>query len=140
MENGKHNLIPVTERSKEEARKISAKGGRASGEARRKKKAMRKTLEILLAMPIKGKGKVLAPEEVKSFETLLGKNFDVEVGILLAQVQKALKGDTSAFIALRDTSGNKPVEELIVDGDAEIREKAKKYEEYLKELPDDDCR
>ncbi len=121
MENGKSNLIPMSARSKDEVRKISAKGGRASGETRRKKKAMRQTLEALLAMPIKGKGKVLAPEDVRSIETLLGKNFDVEVGILLAQVQKALKGDTRAFESVRDTAGEKPAQAVDVTSKADDR-------------------
>lgn len=44
------NLIPTTMRSKEEARENSRKGGIASGKARRKRKALREELEMLLAM------------------------------------------------------------------------------------------
>lgn len=46
------NLIPVTERTKEEAREISRKGGIASGKARRKKANLKRTLEALLKMDI----------------------------------------------------------------------------------------
>ena len=45
---GQDNLIPFSERSEEEAREIGRKGGIASGEARREKATMRKTLEMLL--------------------------------------------------------------------------------------------
>ena len=32
--------------------------------------------------------------------------------IAIAQFQKALRGDTKAFVALRDTAGQKPVEKV----------------------------
>lgn len=44
------NLIPFSERSKEEAREMGKKGGIASGETRRQKKAMREMLEMCLEM------------------------------------------------------------------------------------------
>lgn len=45
-----NNLIPNSERTPEELREITRKGGIASGEARRKKKAMREMLEMCLEM------------------------------------------------------------------------------------------
>ena len=48
MANGQENLIPMSERSKEEVRELGKKGGIASGETRREKATMKKTLEMLL--------------------------------------------------------------------------------------------
>lgn len=48
---GVENLKPV--QSKEEARELGRKGGIASGKARREKKTMRETLEMLLEMETK---------------------------------------------------------------------------------------
>ena len=45
---GQENLIPMSERSKEEVREIASKGGVNSGKARREKATMKKTLEMLL--------------------------------------------------------------------------------------------
>lgn len=45
---GQENLIPMSERSKEEVREIATKGGINSGKARKEKATMRKTLEMLL--------------------------------------------------------------------------------------------
>lgn len=45
---GQENLIPMSERSKEEVREIARKGGINSGETRRRKKTMRETLEQML--------------------------------------------------------------------------------------------
>ena len=45
MAKGQDNLIPFNERTEEEQREIARQGGIASGEARREKATMRKTLE-----------------------------------------------------------------------------------------------
>lgn len=45
---GQENLIPMSERSKEEVREIGKKGGIASGIARKEKATMKQTLEMLL--------------------------------------------------------------------------------------------
>lgn len=44
----REDLIPITMRTKEEAKEISRRGGIASGEARREKANMKATLEMLL--------------------------------------------------------------------------------------------
>jgi len=45
---GQENLIPLSERTKEEQRQIATMGGIASGKARQEKATMKKTLEMLL--------------------------------------------------------------------------------------------
>ena len=45
---GQENLIPMSERTKEEVREIATKGGINSGKVRKEKATMRKTLEMLL--------------------------------------------------------------------------------------------
>lgn len=45
------NLIPLSERTKSEQRKITSKGGKASGEVRRRKKSMKQVMEMLLELP-----------------------------------------------------------------------------------------
>ena len=45
---GQENLIPMSERSKEEVREIASKGGINSGIARREKATMRETLKQML--------------------------------------------------------------------------------------------
>lgn len=51
MANGNiENLVSLANRTTEEQREIATMGGKASGEARRQKKAMREMLEICLEM------------------------------------------------------------------------------------------
>ena len=92
--------------SSEEARKNGAKGGIASGKARREKRAMRETLETLLSMPIDNK-EAICLEDIQSLAALKGKNITVQEAIMFAQIKKAMKGDTKAAEYIRDTSGNK---------------------------------
>ena len=110
---GKENLKPV--RTKSEARERGKKGGIASGKARREKKAMKETLETLLQMPLKS-GKAVDLDKIKDIAALKGKNITVQEAIMLAQIQKAIKGDTKAAEYVRDTSGNKLKEGVELSG------------------------
>ena len=95
----KQNLHPI--RSKDEARERGRMGGKASGEARRERKALRDNLLLLLASPMKdADGKPT------------GKTVQEE--ILFALVQRAMTGDPRAFELIRDTIGEKPVQEISV--------------------------
>ena len=105
---GKENLIPASERSKEEVRENAAKGGRKSGETRRRQKTLRETLNIILekcATDPKYKEMVLEAGYKKSGIT----NKDI---IVTAMLLKAAAGDTKAFELIRDTIGEKPAEEI----------------------------
>lgn len=48
---GETNLIPLNKRTKDEQRKITTKGGIASGAARRKKRDMKQCMDYLLSLP-----------------------------------------------------------------------------------------
>lgn len=110
----KSDLIPV--KDPEEARKRGRNGGLASGKARREKKMMRETLEMLLSMPLYNK-KMVDVESIRSFGALKGKNVSVQEAMMMAQVMKAIKGDTKAAEYVRDTIGQKPVENVAMSGE-----------------------
>jgi hypothetical protein len=93
----KQNLKPL---STKKAREIGAKGGKASVEARRKKKDLREALEILLDKEYTDK---------KTGETMQG----IEV-VTAALFKEAAKGNVKAFETLRDTVGQKPVEKVMI--------------------------
>lgn len=96
--------------------KTAKKGGIASGKARREKKLLRETLDMLLSMPLKN-GKLADVDDIRSFAALKGKNISVQEAILIAQIQKAMKGDTKAAEYVRDTIGQKPVDNVIMGGE-----------------------
>ena len=103
----------------EQRREAGRKGGIASGEAKKKKKAMRETLDVLLSMPTKS-GKNADIESIKNFAALKGKNISVQEALVIAMLQKAIKGDVKAAEWIRDTAGQNPSVKLETDFDAEI--------------------
>lgn len=107
------NLNPV--QSKDEARERGRKGGIASGKVRREKKEMRETLESLLTMSMKS-GKIVDVDTIRNFAALKGKNISVQDAIMIAQIQKAMKGDTRAAEYVRDTVGQKPTDSVNLSG------------------------
>jgi hypothetical protein len=89
----------------EEAREIGRKGGIASAKARRKRKAIKETLDALLSMTLK-ESEAANIEEVQSIAALKGKNITVQEAILLSQIQKAIKGDARAALLIFEMLGN----------------------------------
>ncbi|MDY6148943.1 MAG: hypothetical protein SPI35_08015 [Porphyromonas sp.] len=109
--------------SSSEARKLGSAGGRASGEARRRKRAMREVLDDLLQMPLK-QGDLKNIEYLSDLMSANGKinllnntkvNVTVEQAVLLGQVVLAMQGNTKAATFLRDTAGQK----ILKDADAQ---------------------
>ena len=85
--NSRANLIPVTQRTKEEARQISRKGGKKSGEARALKKTFKET------------AKAKCTPEV----------LDKITGRI---IQMAMAGNLNAFKILREMLGEDPRHEI----------------------------
>ena len=101
-----------------ELQEAGRKGGIKSGETKRNKKAMKETLELLLSMPLNNR-KLIEPEQIKSFADLNGKNIDIQTAILIAQIQKALKGSVASAEFLRDTAGQRPEDIINLNTDAQ---------------------
>ena len=92
------NLIPFSsDQSRDEAAKNGQRGGKKSGEIRRRRKTLREDLIALL-------------KTVKT--TTDGKEKTVQEGILASLIMKALTGDVKAFEVIRDTIGEKPVDKV----------------------------
>lgn len=114
----------------------ATKAGIASGKARREKKAMKDTLATLLAMPLKD-GIAADIDDIQSIASLNGKNITVQEAIMLAQIQKAVKGDTRAAEFVRDSSGNKLKEGIEITGEINNPFAELSTEELKKLIADD---
>ena len=90
------NLTPV--RPKSEARERGRNGGKASGEARRKKADFRRTLNALLT------AKIDSPEWTPLLESL-GLDSTLESALNMAMIKEGLAGNVKAYTAIRDTLG-----------------------------------
>lgn len=107
---GLKNLRPFGTRSEAEEREIRSKGGKKSGEVRRERKAFKELLHI----------------------ALMEKNPDLDMtnaeAIVAGIIAAAAAGDTKAFVAIRDTLGEKPVETVKTELDGGIAFTWKKSE------------
>jgi len=92
------NLIQNEDRTPEERRENAKKAGIASGEARRNKRKLQESLQKLL----KGKYEIGKDENAK---TLGGYDALAE-----SMIHEAINGNVKAFVAIRDTIGEKPVD------------------------------
>ena len=98
--------------SRDEAAKNGQKGGYASGEARRKKKAMREMAGMVLAAPVPASKAKLSELIKMGFEA---DDVNVQLLSLLAVGKNAAKGDIAALTFLRDTAGEKPTGKVDVN-------------------------
>lgn len=140
------NLIPFNRRSVSEAREMGRKGGKASGEARRRKADFRKTLNLLLTAEIDN-------EEYKPVLEALGLECTLESALLMAQIKEAMKGNTKAAYFVAQYAGQSPEPEenrrnreadtelkqarkQAVTGENETDEALDKLDAILKEMRD----
>lgn len=107
------NLIPVTKRTPREQKEISSKGGKASAEARRRRKTMKENAELLLSLSVKN-------PKLKKIMKELGINEDDQtnqMAMIISLMNKVItRGDVSAFNSLQATIGEKPKETVEIEG------------------------
>ena len=86
------NLIPFNERSESEVRELNAKGGKASGAARRRKKDIKQKMKALLELPA-------AANDREQLEALGidPDDMDNEMVLVMSMFLSAAQGDTKAF-------------------------------------------
>ena len=130
------NLVPFQDFSADKQREIRSMGGKASGEAKRRKKAIRETVQAVAAMGVPNKAlKALklagVSEEDATYQT----------AIVLKMFNEAMNGNVAAFNAIVNASGEvvnrhevtgKDGEPLQVDKTLnmqEIREKLRELDE-----------
>lgn len=118
------NLVPVTEtnarRTQEERRAYASKAGKASGEARRRRKTAREIYEAMLSRPASYQvtgGLPDLPEGATNYDVLLAR-----------MMLSAQKGSVKAAQFVRDTAGDQPTTKVeadigMTDGDRALLEK-----------------
>lgn len=124
--NGIDNLIPLNQRTKEQQREIAKMGGKASGEARKKKRDMREVAKAILEHAMNDEQ---IDEVLGSSKDLLDGDKSVMAVLTARMVQEAGKGSYKHYETLRDTAGFKPKDEIgisadiMTDADRELIEK-----------------
>lgn len=122
---GWNNLVSQDKRTLEERQKIGRLGGIKSGESRRRMKTFKEELQALLEAEV---------ENAKGEKTTVQKNINS------ALILKAAKGDVKAYEVIRDTLGQKPVEEKTVVLSTPLESRIEVVEEMKKRFYDDDSK
>ncbi|QBX08326.1 hypothetical protein [Streptococcus gordonii] len=125
------NLIPVTQRTEQERLEISRKGGKASGEARRKKANLRKTLDKLLTMNV-------SDERLKKKLEEMGLYADNQTLLCVVMLEKAIKGNVRAAEWISNIIGAYEKDDLDIQEQKErikfLRHQNKKQESLISEI------
>ena len=119
--------------SPSEAREYGQRGGKASGEARRRKADFRKTLNMLLTV------KIDHPEWTPMLEAM-GLDSTLESAVNAAMIREALTGNVKAYEAIAKYSGQteKPEEDIRNrEADTELKQARAKTETEKSVTPDE---
>ena len=108
----KENLLKAEDLTSEQLRERASKGGKASVEAKRRKKTMREALEMLMY-------KTELPEQTKMMlkaEGISEQDFNHQMVITRSLIAKAESGDVQAYNAICAMIGEKPAEKMEMSG------------------------
>lgn len=101
------NLIPFDHLTENEQREIASKGGKASVQSRRKKKALKDYMKQLLSMPVDN-------EEVRTYLASMGvdvEDADNRMMITIGLFRAAAAGNVPAYREIRELIGEIDIDE-----------------------------
>lgn len=99
--------LGLDRRTPEESYAINAAGGKAAGEAKRRRKAMREVARAMLDTELCANDELRQDMEDRGF-----RDYTEAAAILFGQINRARAGDTEAAKFLRDTSGQRPADQI----------------------------
>lgn len=126
------NLVPFTERSESEVREINSRGGKKSGETRRRKKALKSLMNDLLSSDI-------VNDDIYNSTVDMGFGTDPTYGaaVVAAMVRQAALGDTKAFNAIVDLIGEGSSGERVKLQKKQVELQERKLAGEEEQTPDD---
>ena len=105
------NLKPFNTRPVEEQREIQRKGGKARAEQMKQRMTMKENLKLLLECKLSSQQSIEITDE---FANLVGEDTSVQNVLMIQTLKQAMSGDTKAIALVRDTIGEKPIDESVV--------------------------
>lgn len=104
---GEENLIPFSERTKEEARELGRRGGKASGAARRRKRSLKEAADLYLSLPVEDKRRW----NKLSRRYLDAEDIDNQMAMIVSLWDGAMAGDARSAKVLIDLIGTEGEEQ-----------------------------
>ena len=101
------NLIPFDHLTENEQREIASKGGKASVQSRRKKKALKDCMKQLLSLPVDN-------EEIRNYLAVMGfdeEDADNRMMITIGLFRAAAAGNVPAYREIRELIGEIDIDE-----------------------------
>lgn len=99
----------------EEKRKLQQAGGAASGESRRARRSLQEICQAIADLPLSDKEALTdagAQRIAEQTEQQTGKPCTIYEAMAAAQAVQAMAGNVKAFVAFRDSAGDKPVDQV----------------------------
>lgn len=98
------NLVPMSQRTKEEVRELASRGGKKSGEVRRRKRDAKSAARLILNLPVQE----AIEKNLKSMGLDKEEDYTNMVAIMARAFTKAMTGDISAMNFLIEMAGSSP--------------------------------
>lgn len=111
-EDGYKNLVPMDQRSEDEARSLGQQGGIASGVARRRKRSMKEAADYYLSLPETDRRRVnaLLRDEVDP------EDVDNQMSVVMGMAEAAKRGDArAANVLLKMLGEDNPPDDTAAD-------------------------
>lgn len=121
------DLIPINQLTEEEQKEFVKKGGVASGIARRKKRALKEVVKMIVGLKVTDEIR----KRLENISPELAENLKIEEAIALGQVNGAIKGNPKCAEWIRDTMGEKPIERY------EDTTETSKIDEFLEKITEE---
>lgn len=102
--------------SSERARELQKLSAQSKRNAKLRRERSMQDIARWLGQLTLSKDLLYSPDEIQDMEKAKAINLTANEAILLAQYQKAITGDTKAAEFIRDTAGEKPKEQIEVQG------------------------
>lgn len=107
------NLIPLNKRTKDEQRKIQKKGGTVSGQKRKRKLLLKEVCEDIM---VRNCSVDVIEKIIKKYiPDIDGEDLTYNYALAISILNKAIsKGNAKCAEFIRDTMGQKPVEQQVI--------------------------
>lgn len=103
-------LIPNSQRTREQLQEMGRKGGKKAAETYRRRRMLKDAALAVLDMEL------LAGDDIREELEKRGLPIDGNQALIMAQMLRALAGDTEAARFVRDTSGQRPAQGIELSG------------------------
>lgn len=119
----------------EERKERQQAGGAASGESRRARRSLREICQTIADLPLTSKDALtdeVAQRIAEQTEQQTGKPCTIYEAMAAAQAVQAMAGNVKAFVAFRDSAGDKPADQMeitaeaVTDADRELMQNIQK--------------